>query len=195
MNVTPINFCKKIPVNQIQVIDKVQKRPVEATVYEYDCEDLDDIYEVGDLDLSWSFGEMIASNMHRQFLKNKIMQKDDSLHYYCVKDGFNRMLGLCQTVESKDSIDVKLIVSHPNQRYKYIGQAMLATLGQKVVNQDIESLKVRAALSDVYRFYEDGCGFKRDLSRGTEIFGRDYKMENKDIPGFIQRTKEKIELY
>ena len=195
MNISPINFCRKIPINQIKVVDKKLEKPISATVFEYDCDDLEDIYEVGDLDMSWSFGEMIASNMHRQFLKNKIMQKDESLHYYCAKDGLNRMLGLCQTVENDDSIDVKLIVTNPSRRYKYVGQAILATLGQKALNEDVKRLNIKAALSDVYGFYEDACGFERDLSRGTDVFGRDYKMESENIPAFIQRTKNKTELH
>ena len=50
-----INFCKKIPINSCKVIDKKDGKHKEATVYEYDCKDLFDIYEVSKLGSNFSF--------------------------------------------------------------------------------------------------------------------------------------------
>ena len=191
MNIAPISFCKKIPLNNCQVIDKIQNAPIKATVYEYDCNDLEDVYEVGDLDDSWAFRDFFTSGMHSQFLKGMIGRRDDSYHYYCAKDENDNMLGLCQTTEDDNSINVKLIVSNPSPRYKYVGQTILASLGQKAINKDIEELKVKAALNDVYGFYET-CGFEQDFDR-KETFARDYKMKKGSIPSFIKRTQEKVE--
>ncbi len=193
MKINTINFGKLIPVNQCRVINRSEDKLVNATIYEYDCKDLFDVYEVGDLDYSWDFRDLITSGMHSKYLNQVVGKEDNKNHYYCAKDDDGNIIGLCYTNEDTDSIDIKLVTSEQDKKYKYVGQSILTSLAQKVLNTGREKLKIKAALSDVKDFYAKACGF-RCTTQGKSPFGDDFEITKEEIPAFIARTNHKKEI-
>lgn len=190
MKIFPVTFGRKIPISQYKVLDKEQNRFIDATVYEYDCKDLYDVYEVSSLDESWTFKELIKTAMHTKFMNNLIGRDDGGKHFYCIQNTKNEMLGLCQTQETENSISVKLLVSDPQKGHKYIGQSMLSALGEIVLKTGKEKLSAKTVLVDVIDFYEKKCGFSR-CPKDPKKIGEDYEIKQEDIPELIEKTKNK----
>jgi len=101
MSISSISFGAKIPVAKCQVLDKRENKFINATVYEYDCKDLEDIFEVGDLDESWEFQDLYTSSMHKKYIYQRDGRGDTGLSFYCLKNSDDEMLGVCQTEEKK----------------------------------------------------------------------------------------------
>lgn len=190
MNIFPLSFGRKIPINQCQILDKQQNKYIEATVYEYDCKELHDVFEVSSLDATWTFKDLLTTSMHTKFMNNLIGRDNGAEHFYCIKDKKGEMLGLCQAQETENSIDVRLLVSKPDKKHKYIGQSMLSTLGEIVLKTGKEKLGAKTVLTDVRDFYEKKCGFKR-CPKDSKKFGQDYEITREDIPKLIKETKRK----
>ena len=77
MNISPVSFGKKIPISNCKVVDKKENKLINATLYEYDCKDLGDYYDVKDLKGRWNFKDMIAEEIYIKFFKSMAgIQKD-----------------------------------------------------------------------------------------------------------------------
>ena len=191
MNINPLSFGRKIPINQIRVFDKEQNKFVAATFYEYDCKDLQDVAEVYNLNDYWSFASIISEGIHKQYLCNFVNMPNSNFHYYCVKDDKNEIIGLCATEENDDDITVKFLESQPFSKFKYVGQSMLSSLAQMVLTSGKEKLEIKGALSDVRDFYEKKCGFKPVKTERENLKSR-FEMNRSEMPEFINRIKNKV---
>lgn len=191
MNINPLSFGRKIPINQIRVLDKEQNKFAEATFYEYDCKDLQDVAEVCSLNDYWSFASIVSEGMHKQYLCNFVNMPNSKLHYYCVKNDRNEIIGLCATEENNDGITVKFLESQPFSKFKYVGQSMLSSLAQMVLASGKDKLEIKGALSDVRDFYEKKCGFRPSKSERENLKSR-FEMNRSEMPEFINRIKNKV---
>ncbi|MBQ9149926.1 hypothetical protein IJX73_03240 [bacterium] len=187
--VNSISFGAKIPTTRCQILDKQKNEFIPATVYEYDCNDIEDVYEIGDLDESWQFGEDVASKMHAKYLKRNTPKAENNIHYYSLKTG-NEVVSICQTQENDRSIGVKLIESSHDGKYKYAGQAMLASLGAKALSEENQTLKICGALPEAYHFYEDVCQF-RCTTPGYNILGYQFDTTRDELADFVDRTESR----
>lgn len=190
MNINSLSFGRKIPINQIRVLDKQQNKFVDATFYEYDCKDLQDVQDVYDLSDEWSFSHILADGMHKQYLCNFVNMPNSKFHYYCVKNDKNVTLGLCATQEDDKEITVEFIESKPFSLLKYVGQSMLSSLAQKALLTEKEKLKIKGSLSDVKAFYEKVCGFT-PINSQNQLFTSSFEMTSEELPNFIERTQDK----
>ena len=191
MNINPLSFGRKIPINQIRVLDKQQNTFVDATFYEYDCKDLQDVQDVYELSDEWSFSHILADGMHKEYVCNFVNMPNSKFHYYCVKNDNNETLGLCATQENEKEIAVEFIESKPFSKLKYVGQSMLASLAQKALLTEKEKLKIKGSLSDVKSFYEKICGFK-PIESQNQLFTSSFEMDKEEFAPFIARTKSKL---
>ena len=172
-------------------MDKEQNKFVDATFYEYDCKDLQDVQDVYELSDEWSFSHILAEGMHKQYLCNFVNMPNSNFHYYCVKNDKNQTIGLCSTEENEKEITVEFIESKPFSKLKYVGQSILSSLAQKVLNSDKGKLKIKGSLSDVKSFYENICGFKPIKSQ-NQLFTSSFEMEGSELVQFVERTNEKV---
>lgn len=194
MNINSLSFGKKIPINQVRVLDKQQNKFVDATFYEYDCMDLYDIADVSKLDKTWSFGSVFSSAMHLKYMWNFMQRGEQHLHYYCLKNEKDETIGLCATEEKEDDITVKFLESKPDASFKYCGQTMLSSLAEKILKTRMDKLKIQGALMDVLDFYKNVCGFKPMVSSSKgHLPAASFEMSNEELPAFIKRTKDKTE--
>ena len=187
-----INFGKKIPIKTCKILDKKQGELVDATIYEHDCKDLSDAYEVQKLDKFFAFKELLVSGMHRKFLNQKIGLETQE-HYYSLQNSNGEILGCCRTLENKD-ININLLSSKKGGRYKYIGQNIVSAIGEKVLNQNSGELKVMAPIESSEKFYEDACGFKKEIHEGIFEQYYTYYMPRKDIADFVNRVENKTKI-
>ena len=91
---------------------------------------------------------------------------------------------------NENNIGVKLIESSHNGKYKYVGQAMLASLGVKALDNDNQTLKICGALPEAYKFYEDTCGF-RCTTKGYSHFGYQFETTRDELSDFVTRTEKR----
>lgn len=194
MNISPISFGKKIPISKCQVIDKQEKKLINATLYEYDCKDLFDFYDVSQLDDSWKFKDAIASVMHLQYMQTRIGVRNKDMKFYCIKNNNDETLGLCQTDEKANNIDVKIITTNRNNKYKYVGQVLLAQLAQKITQTGGGTLKIKRPLAEVRDYYEKVCGFrKKDVE--NSFFGAEYELKGEELHDFKDRVEDRLYSY
>ena len=187
-----INFGKKIPINSCKILDKTKGKYIDATVYEYDCKDLNDVYEVKKLDNSWSFKDLFVSGMHEKFITNMIKQPDNDNHYYSIEDENQKIVGLCHTKENENEINVKLLASQSGGKYKYVGQNMLSAMAQKILKTNKEIFRITGVLKDVSGFYEKTCGFEEG-DRCKYIPCYEYHLSKENLEGFIENVSAKTQ--
>ena len=185
-----ISFLGKIPVASCNVYDKQQNKYVNAIFSEYDCKDIEDIEEVGDLDMSWDFRDLYTSGMHEKFLKKDTQKPITDTNYYCMQNPNGDVIGVCKTKSTDDEIGVKLITSERDGKYKYVGYTMLAALAGLVLLGNKEKLAIKAALSDVCGYYKDVCGF-RECYSPMKYLGINFEINAEEAQAFIKRVEEK----
>ena len=98
------------------------------------------------------------------------------------------ILGICYTDEFAREMNVNFISKRQDDKnYKMIGQAMMACLGELVLNSSNYKLIIKSAISDAWDFYEKTCGFRPI----DEDKCPDLEMNRVDILRFVRRTEEK----
>ncbi|MBR2387031.1 hypothetical protein IKA92_07040 [bacterium] len=183
-----INFGKKIPLKECYVIEKKNNKQTPATVYEHDCTDLFDAYEVQKSNKNFAFRDLIISGMHKKFINNRAGIKSTG-HYYTLQKNDGEILGLCHTTEDKD-VEVALLSSRKLGKYKYVGQNILSALAQKTISQNKEELKVTSVLEEAEDFYEKACGFEKRFHDGYEPYFT-FHLSKENIPNFIEKVEKK----
>ena len=187
-SVNNLSFKAKFPISNCHILDKKQNNFVEATVFEHDCKDLFDAYEVQKTDKDFAFRDLFLSGMHKKFINNKIGLNTTG-HYYTLQKKDGEILGLCHTTEDKD-IEVALLSSRKFGNYKYVGQNILSALAQKTMEQNKEELKVGCVLEEAEDFYEKACGFEKRLNGVIEPYYT-FHLSKENIPNFIEKVKKK----
>lgn len=151
----PISFGAKIPVGKCQVLDCYSKKFVDATFYQYDCQDLEDVVEISSVNCDRDCKDAMKTGIQLEHLGIS----NPGFSYYCLKDDKDRIIGLCYTYDKDGVKKVKYIASALDGQHKYAGQAMLASLAKKCLNSNTKDFIIEAALSSAWNFYEQTCGF------------------------------------
>ena len=180
-----ISFGKKIPITYCQIFDKEKKRFVGATCYKYDCNDKSDIKEIQKLGDEWRYIIETLANMNRKIIrKNQGLSCDVAVFTLEKQNG--ETLGLCCAEDKEKALEVNYIESKQDNKHKYVGQVLLASMGQEVLDNDSQrKIVIKNAVSSAYGFYEDICGFIED--RGScDLF-----MPREKIHRFLKQTKQR----
>lgn len=182
MNNISISFGKKIPITKCSIKDNQQNKFVRATVYEIDCQDKSDIDEIRALDDRWDFKDTIICGMER-----KSTQGDrSSSTFYKLESEDGETLGLCYARNEDESLSVHYIESKRSNKFKYVGQSLLASLGLNAFHDRKNKLIIKNAMSSAYDFYKEICGFK-------EADFCDLEMDRRGIIEFVRQTEKRTE--
>ncbi len=160
MNIQSVSFGKKIPIATCRVKNNETMKFEPATLFEYDCADSEDIFEVRGLPDEWSFKEAISSAMIQ---KRKTMDNHGfnlPTHFFVLKNPSNQTIGISYLEDKDNHSALKFIQTDPSKRYKYAGQAILASHARTSLNDSCDKFVVRYPADDVMPFYKDVCGFK-----------------------------------
>ena len=69
---------------------------------------------------------------------------------------------------------------------KYVGQVLLASMGEEVLIKQGEKLTVSDPVDEAYSFYTDVCGFE-------DYYGYFLRMNPSQINQFIEQTEERTQ--
>ena len=183
MNINPISFGSRIPLGRCQIFDNQQNRFVGATFFEYDCKDLDDIHEVGhtkgDVDCKGS----ILEEMYYKYANNG----NSNYSFYSLRSDCGDVVGICSTLNEDKNKQVEYITSSLDGKYKYVGQAMLASLAQNTLNSNKTKLTIHDSIASAWDFYEKVCGF-RAVPNCSNLEMNRYEMYK-----FVQQTQNRTQ--
>ncbi len=181
-----ISFGKKIPITQCKIKDIEQNKFVPATFYEVDCKDKEDILEIAHLNGIWNFKNTIVRNMKIKHDTLGLIPANELPYFYILEIGKGLILGISQVKKEGRNISVQFIESKNDNKHKYVGQVMLASLGLNVINEKKYRLIISGPTENARAFYIDKCGFK------TQYNGN-LKMNSKHIHRFIRQTQKKTQ--
>lgn len=184
MNVISLSFGKKIPISQCQIKNTETNKFVPATFYELDCHDESDVEELRDLKGKWQFLGSIFYNMLAKNAYYKKTQRETPNKFYILESNNKEIVGLCQAENRNNNISVNLLESAPDKKYKYVGQTMLASMGNQVINNGGQQLIINHPTIDAYKFYTKKCKFKNG-------FNATLKMNQNEIEHLIKRTERR----
>lgn len=181
MNIPQISFGRKIPLYNCQIQDIKTGEYTPATCYEYDCKDEDDYIEVRNLHLI--FKKDIALNMEIKHNEETYLNTKSNDSFFALQKG-QEVLGLAQ-ISTKNGFDnVEYITTKPNDKYKYIGQTLLACIGKEVLNKNNYQMTVNTPIESADPFYKR-IGFKKYGEYPLDV----YKMNTDEIKTFIDETE------
>ena len=183
MNISSPSFGKKIPIATCKVQDKKTRQFEPVTIYKVDCADSSDIREINDLQGSWRFKKRIVEDMNSKHQLQKYGEDDGYNAFYVIQSEDNTILGMSETEEIDDGIhNINYIETKSPKRF--VGQVLIATIGQDVINQYGKALTVTEPEGDAYEFYTDVCGF-------SEIDDDYLRMTSRQIDRFIEQTEDR----
>jgi hypothetical protein len=161
MNISPVSFGKKIPITQCKIRDNSQGKFIPATFYEVDCKDMEDIDEINNLKGKWEFRKTITKKMEdiHNLLKTDKNHRNDYGFYVLQKDG-GEIVGLSEVRKSFPDLRLEYIESENEGKYKYIGQTMMASLGEVARREKLKRIYIPIPVESAVPFYKDKCGFR-----------------------------------
>lgn len=186
-----ISFGAKIPIALCQIKNAKTNEPTSATIYEYDCKDPQDVWEIERINskLNWYFANNIGIRADLKYQGCKSYQNNG---IYSIEDINGKTICLCCTEEYAANTKVKFIETKTGGKYKYAGQAMLAAIAKRMLtNQKQRKMIISNAQEGAFGFYEK-CGFHEDNSE-AEYKIINYQMPRKEMPFFIRKTEEKTQ--
>ena len=189
MSISPITFGAKIPVAKCQVYDKSQNDFVGATLYEYDCFDMSDRDEIRNLSGKWTYKDVISEAMLTKIVRN--FRGEESISkFFSLKTDDGETIGICYANENARELQINYISKKMDDaNHKMIGQSMLASLADYVLNSNNFKLVIKTAVSSAYDFYEKTCGFRPvDDEKLSDLV-----MNRSEMVKFIRRTEEKMQ--
>lgn len=170
MKISPINFGKKIPITQCKIRDNNSGRFVGATFYEVDCMDMEDIDEIYNLKGKWGFRRTIAQKMEdvHDLLEIDKNRRNDYGFYVLQKDGGD-IVGLTEVKKFFPDLRIEYIESENEGKYKYVGQTMMASLGEVAKHERLKRIYIPVPTEDAVPFYKDKCGFREQKNSNALI--------------------------
>lgn len=181
-----ISFGRKIPITQCQIYDNEQKEFTTATCYAFDCNDKSDIDEISKMDDSWRYVNQTLHNMKRGYLTRDNDMMTDIIVYTLETDNGEK-LGLCCTEDKGKRLDVYYLETKQDEKHKYVGQTLLASVGSQILNNNQYILLIRNALTSAFNFYKNTCGFTEDKENS------DLSMNRTGIRQFIKQTEARTQ--
>lgn len=180
-----ISFGQKIPTAICNVLDTKENRFVPALVSEFDCYDKSDVDKIASIGGNWAHKDTIELNMISKHSDIKRGKGNDT-RIYTLENDAGEILGITCVDDLEKNVEVRFIESRSDHRYKYVGQNLLASIGQGILNGRQNKLIIRSAVASAFDFYEKICGFK-------DIGNSDLEMNRFDIHKFIRRTEERTQ--
>ena len=156
-----------------------------ATIYEVDCKDKHDIFEVRNDSKNWNFPHEFATNMHCKYVTHKQYKVNNASSFYILQNQDYETLGRIQIdTEDYDKYTVEWLDTKKNNGYRFVGQTLLATAAKEVLDNNGSTLAVLGAVEDAIPFYTDVCQFQE--------VGKDrFYMDKDEIKDFIRRTEKR----
>lgn len=158
MSLSQIHFGKKIPIANCQIKDIQQNKPVEATLYEFDCKDYSDIEEVENIGLGWNYREDILVRMLNVY--NTKNFRKSSVSVYALEDKDGKIVGLAQIKKENPDLVLNYIESKSDGKYKYIGQNLISAMCKAALDDGYKRIYIPIATASARDFYIKKCGFK-----------------------------------
>ena len=180
-----VSFGQRIPTAICNVLDTKENKYVPALVCELDCRDKSDIDRIAAIDGDWVHKDTIELNMKSKYSDIRRGKENDT-RIYTLENADGEILGMTCVDDLEKNVEVRFIESRSDHRYKYVGQNLLASLGQRVLNSRQNRLIICSAVSSAFDFYEKVCGFK-------DIGYSNLEMNRMDLHRFIRRTEEKTQ--
>lgn len=181
-----ISFGRKIPITQCQIKDIEQDKFVPATFYEVDCKDKEDIFEIASIPGQWNFKSTIVFNMLSKNRCQNIDSFEKKPSFYILQEQEGEILGISQVKKDGKNFSVQFIESKQDNKHKYVGQTMLASLGLHILKKHGDRLTISSPVDNAKQFYIDKCGFKT-------CYDGNFKMNTKHIQRFIRQTQKKTQ--
>ncbi len=192
--ITPmqISFGKKVPIETWTIYDKKTKKFVPATAYHIDAKDESDVAYFDFMEGDWTFRTFIKYTLqsdYERYLRG-ISSPFDTItrlrdnDYYSIEAQNGDVACICQTSTLGNETDIAFLESNREKRYKYAGQAMLATIARQVADNN-KTMTVKTPIDSARSFYRDTCKFKAGKSAG-------YVLPKNETDAFIKRTKKRI---
>lgn len=182
-----ISFGKKIPIASCTIQDRATKKPIDAMIYEYDCKDSSDFFELYRIskEQEWVFADTICNKAD---LKHAGKYGDERIISLEDKDG--RTVGLCNFRDVLGKTEVKYIDSKSDKKYKYIGQTMLAFLAKLCFFQGKKELRICNASTHAFKFYKKCC-FKYDWNE-IKKGNNDFYLKRENFLKLVRRNEKKV---
>lgn len=185
-----ISFCAKIPIATCSIQNTKTREFEEATIFEYDCKDYEDIEKLDKItnEHSWQYVPCIfqsAVNKHKR-IKAKEYNCE---HIYALENKNGETLNLCSTREDLYDTTINFIESKKTANYKYCGQNMMATIVKKTMDELKNYIVIHRAIYAAWKFYMRTCGFTPTgiQYNNNEI---DMIMGEKSFKEFVDKTEE-----
>lgn len=187
-----ISFGAKIPIAKCKIQNKETGQFENATVFEYTCTDKADVDKIKRIiaKQDWQFGFDIFNDAR---WKNYAIEKDlkdcvNNTHFYSLENNRRKTIGLCETQEN-DSVVVDLFETKTKRKYRFVGQTMLATLANKVINSPASPfLVIQNALPKSLDFYKKACGFTQEIKEGDDIY---FVIDKPQLQQFVKQTEQR----
>ena len=177
-----ISFGRKIPITQCQIYDNEHKKFTKATCYAFDCKDKSDIDEIQEMGDDWRYLNETIYDMKRGLL-HRDNANMTSVVVYTLEKPDGEKLGLCSTEDRGRRIDVKYIETKQDNKHKFAGQTLLASIGTQILNNSHFLLLIRNAVGSASEFYKTTCGFREEKDSA------DFSMNREGIRQFIKQTE------
>ena len=163
INSNTVSFGQRIPIAKGSVIDsKNNNKLTPVTVYQLDCCDISDAISLSNAEGTWNLRSNIQSDMKDTYIKNcfdSTRGTDSRTYYILTSDSDDEILSMAETIRRMEDENIRYIESRRDNRFKYSGQTMVATLGLDVLNKGKPHLGVEEPLPSAYDFYTKKCGF------------------------------------
>ena len=161
MNINPVTFGKKIPIAKCHIKDVEQGKFVPATFYEIDCTDINDNNEIYDLK-DWAFRITIAQDIRNKYDYIQKFGHPNSIRIFEMQtDEDKQIVGLCDISDLFSRVNLDFIVSSPDKKHKYVGQSMIAILGDIANTYKHKKIYIPNPIKKAEEFYKNICGFKK----------------------------------
>lgn len=188
-----ISFGGKIPIAKCKIQNRETGKFENATVYEYTCTDESDIEKIKRITSrhDWQYGFDIFNDARwKKFRldgnKNYTPYDIRYAHFYSVENSHRKTIGLCETMENQD-FSVELLETQKDKPYRFVGQTILATLGQKSIESN-NPLIIKNASSQALDFYRKTCGFTNETKKGRNI---SFIVDKPQMQEFIEQTEQR----
>lgn len=188
-----ISFGAKVPIAKCKIQNKETGQFENATVFEYTCADKSDVEKLKRITAKqdWEFGVDIYNDAR---WKNYIIEKGlnensysiNNAHFYSLENSRRKTIGLCETQEDA-ALVVDLFETRMKNKYRFVGQTMLAVFARKVLNGS-DFLVIQNALPKSLDFYKKACGFGQEIKEGDEIY---FVVDKSQLQSFINQTEQR----
>ena len=124
-----ISFGNKIPVYQNKVYNKLQKEYENATLYEINCEDSEDLDSFLKKDGVWAYKLQMYMNMRKKHELLQITSQMPQKHrdiikrnkFYSLELDNGNVVGHCEVTNEDDDLNINYIECNQTRNYKYAG--------------------------------------------------------------------------